>query len=1602
MRPVRTAHPTRVGPQNGYILLPVVLLITLISVVAFLLNHESALGTGITGSNAEADRAEYIARAGMAHATWGGQNSGCAGDMGMTTVPFGQAGTDSYTATVTSPGGSTTAYSLSADQDAWFRSDDPTVNNGTTADMHLRMESGKLEYALYRFDLSSLPAGSQINSASAWLYVTNSGPGGGAFPEGPLTVHRVTSDWTETGATWDTMSTNYDSAVIATVPAQSQDAVWVQVNLTTQVQAWSNGGDPNFGIMLRPNGEGTHGKLVSREGVAAEQPRLDVIVGTGAASPVTITATGTLTGNPTPANDIMRSLTRTTVPAYQPPGYSFLQLQPGSGKDAMLSGFYNSRNYGDYRLRVTSSPGSHRNSLVQFNLAAIPVGAKVISAQLQLYHTVTETPGTDAGVTVHRVSRDWLEGTHSGSGSADGATWDTWDGTNAWTTAGGDYDPAPVANSPITDATGDWESWDISTLVQGWLDGSFANNGLLLKGSGTVAVSFGSKEDADPTLHPRLSITYACVCGSPCLAPQGSGALLMVVVNPTTLVPKDAYKKALFESWGYTVAVISESENQAGYDSAVAAAAVVFISETVNANQVGTKLKDVTIGVVSQDGSYNSALGFSTGSVWSVGAAINVTDTSHYITTPFPAGPLNIYSAAMEQLTVSGSEAPGLQTLADSGGAGSLVVLDKGAMGTGGVPIPGRRVMLPLGRDANFNWDYLNSSGRLLVQRALQWGMGNTSGGGLRVLYVVKDPAVLSTQEAARQALMEGWGFIVSLIDDDDTQANFDAVATANDVAYISQEALATSLGTTLVNTSIGVVNENKDLIDEFGFASSANLAGGMPAINVDTSHYITSVFTANPVVAYGVNDWYQIASTPVAAGVQPAGVWVDAPWTDLPALLTLSPGADLIGGGTAAGHRVQIPMGAGQGGVPVDINGLTDDGRTIIKRSIEWAGGVGSLAGPLAHWKLDETSGTTAVDSEGGHHGTLTNSPIWDNGIIDGALAFDGFDDYVDLTSDADLDDVFVGGATVMAWVYAESWGGNNYGRILDKSSELGGDRDGWMIGLYGDNQAVSLAQGFTGGRGFWRPQNGTFPLNEWVHVAFVYDSSSDANDPVIYLNGVAQSSLVEISPSGTIRSDASISLRMGNHAQDTSRSFDGKLDDVRIYDRMLSDTEIAELATGGGSAQTVLMVVGDASTPASTDAERKALVESWGHAVTLIDDSDSQANFDTAVAAADVAYVSESVIAGTLAKKLKPITIGVVNEDPGLHNVFGFSSNRYLSTDNSSLTTDAGHYITAPFGGATVLALFTSSQPLGAAVGTLPSGLETIGSWSGGSLSPLGGLLVLDSGAAISGGGSAAGRRVQLPWGGEDGVSVADITALTPDGQTILQRSIEWAAAAGGGSGGGSGTPTGVVFAEFTDASLASNGKALTLSKPGGTAAGDLLIAAIATDGNQQTWNPPSTGWNLINQGNQSDEVSLAVWWKLAGSSEPAGYNFSWAEDQEAYAWMMRFTGHDPANPINVSSNVGGSSSSPSSPAVTTSVADTMILRIGGFDDDDVSVGVPGLSGHTAITMGNSDTGNGTCSGGAGYLIQSTAGSSGTSTFSLTRSEQYRAVTIGIAPAP
>jgi regulation of enolase protein 1 (concanavalin A-like superfamily) len=143
-----------------------------------------------------------------------------------------------------------------------------------------------------------------------------------------------------------------------------------------------------------------------------------------------------------------------------------------------------------------------------------------------------------------------------------------------------------------------------------------------------------------------------------------------------------------------------------------------------------------------------------------------------------------------------------------------------------------------------------------------------------------------------------------------------------------------------------------------------------------------------------------------------------------------------------------------------------------------------------------------------------------------------------------------------------------------------------------------------------------------------------------------------------------------------------------------------------------------------------------------------------------------------------------------------------------------------------------------------------------------------------------------------------------------------------------------------------------------------GDLLIAAVATDGDTSSSLAPLfiDDWNEINVNNYGNAVTLGAWYKFANDSEPISHEFTWSGGQQAYGWIMHFTGHNPNNTVNAWSAGTDSNSTPTSPSVKTTVDNCLILRLGAFDNDDVNTlpepGNPGLSGHTAITMDKSAT--------------------------------------------
>ncbi|MEA2493589.1 MAG: hypothetical protein QOJ29_1500 [Thermoleophilaceae bacterium] len=111
-------------------------------------------------------------------------------------------------------------------------------------------------------------------------------------------------------------------------------------------------------------------------------------------------------------------------------------------------------------------------SLLRFDVAgAVPANSMIAGAHLEVYLSSKTTSNTTS-VAAHKVTRSWTSA----------ATWNKYDGTNAWTAAGGDFaSTAEYTNSSASGATATWYAFGVTNAVQQWLDGGAANNGVLLK-----------------------------------------------------------------------------------------------------------------------------------------------------------------------------------------------------------------------------------------------------------------------------------------------------------------------------------------------------------------------------------------------------------------------------------------------------------------------------------------------------------------------------------------------------------------------------------------------------------------------------------------------------------------------------------------------------------------------------------------------------------------------------------------------------------------------------------------------------------------------------------------------------------------------------------------------------------------------------------------------------------------------------------------------------------------------------------------------------------------------------------------------------------------
>jgi hypothetical protein len=306
--------------------------------------------------------------------------------------------------------------------------------------------------------------------------------------------------------------------------------------------------------------------------------------------------------------------------------------------------------------------------------------------------------------------------------------------------------------------------------------------------------------------------------------------------------------------------------------------------------------------------------------------------------------------------------------------------------------------------------------------------------------------------------------------------------------------------------------------------------------------------------------------------GTQPVGVWLDVdPVEDgsgtdrLQFYVDGDRSTEIVGQANAVclgvGESVCVGFSADTHGVSSTSALVTDDAM-VVNADAGVGCSTGSVpgvdGGPLAHYPFDGD----AVDATGnGYDGSVQGgSFIGSARLGSDALALDGEDDYVEVGGipDGQLTE----GLTVAAWIRPDALTppGSDYGmRIVADDSN----------GSPGSGYALSLGDGGSGRLRFYNRGKDTISLDtgavvspgQWHHVAAVYDGSTPSRQ--IYVDGTQEAALA--ADTGTWQTDPG-PLTIGGESDaspEQEQYFDGRIDDVRVYDRALSASEVAALAS-------------------------------------------------------------------------------------------------------------------------------------------------------------------------------------------------------------------------------------------------------------------------------------------------------------------------------------------------------------------------------------------------------------------------------------------------------
>lgn len=234
-----------------------------------------------------------------------------------------------------------------------------------------------------------------------------------------------------------------------------------------------------------------------------------------------------------------------------------------------------------------------------------------------------------------------------------------------------------------------------------------------------------------------------------------------------------------------------------------------------------------------------------------------------------------------------------------------------------------------------------------------------------------------------------------------------------------------------------------------------------------------------------------------------------------------------------------------------------------------------------VAWYKLDETSGTSAVDSSGnGYTGTYTNSPtLGVGGAFGGSKSVTLASESSQAVMTGSIDLSGTQKVTVAMWVKTSATSGN----LLELSTNYNSVSDSFCLLISGAN---ALQFGVKGNSGYNTSEVTTTLDGTWKHVVVVMDTTvAAANQVVPYINGVAASYSKALSNANS-NAFGNRAVYIASRAA-SSVFLSGTIDDVRIYSRALSANDVAALYSQSLSTATSIL-----QAPAKTITEVSPLM--------------------------------------------------------------------------------------------------------------------------------------------------------------------------------------------------------------------------------------------------------------------------------------------------------------------------------------------------------------------------------------------------------------------------